>query len=205
MGLTNDLRNALLFATNSHFLIDSPVTTLLSQPVAPDAVATLYRQHHGWLYQWLQRRFGHAFDHADAADLAQDTFVRLLLKPRGFASASDARAFLCTVAHGLCIDRWRRQQIEQAWLQALAAQPQAFAPSAEQRVMLIEALCEIDAMLRRLPAKARTVFLLAQIHGYGYREIGERLGISERMVKKYMARAMLQCALLEAGLLAEET
>lgn len=177
------------------------MTTLLSQPLAPDAVATLYRQHHGWLYQWLQRRFGHAFDHADAADLAQDTFVRLLLKPRGFASAGDARAFLCSVARGLCIDRWRRRQIEQAWLQALAAQPEAFAPSAEQRVMLVEALCEIDAMLRRLPAKARTVFLLAQLYGYGYREIGARLGISERMVKKYMARAMLQCALLEAGLL----
>ena len=176
------------------------MTLLLSQPASLDAIASLYRQHHGWLHQWLQRRFGHAFEHADAADLAQDTFVRLLLKPRGFASASEARAFLCTVARGLCIDRWRRQQIEQAWLQALAAQPLTYAPSAEQQVLLVEALYEIDTMLRRLPGKARTVFLLAQIQGYGYREIGERLGISERMVKKYMARAMLQCALLEAGL-----
>jgi RNA polymerase sigma-70 factor (ECF subfamily) len=174
--------------------------TLSPQPVEADSVASLYREHHGWLHQWLQRRFGHAFDHADAADLAQDTFVRLLLKPRGFASHSDARAFLCSVARGLCIDRWRRRQIEQAWLQALAAQPEAYAPSAEQQALLVEALGEIDAMLRRLPGKARTVFLLAQIHGYGYREIGARLGISERMVKKYMARAMLQCALLEAGL-----
>ncbi|USR42240.1 sigma-70 family RNA polymerase sigma factor [Ectopseudomonas hydrolytica] len=172
----------------------------LQRAIAPDGIGALYRRHHGWLHQWLQRRFGHAFDHAEAADLAQDTFMRLLLRPRGFTSDGDARAFLCSVARGLSIDRWRRLQIEQAWLETLSAQPESFAPSAEQQVMLVEALHEIDAMLRRLPEKARTVFLLAQVHGYGYREIGEQLGISERMVKKYMARAMLQCALLEAGL-----
>lgn len=169
-------------------------------PLNPDSIDGLYRRHHGWLYQWLQRRFGHTFDHAEAADLAQDTFVRLLLKPRGFASEGDARAFLCSVARGLSIDRWRRRQIEKAWLDTLSAQPESFAPSAEHQAMLIEALYEIDRMLRRLSEKTRTVFLLAQIHGYGYREIGERLAISERMVKKYMARAMLQCALLEAGM-----
>lgn len=180
------------------------MTTPLQRSIEPDSVGSLYHRHHGWLHQWLQRRFGHAFDHAEAADLAQDTFVRLLLKPRGFASDGDARAFLCSVARGLSIDRWRRRQIEKAWLETLSAQPESFAPSAEQQAMLIEALHEIDAMLRSLPEKARTVFLLAQIHGYGYREIGVRLGISERMVKKYMARAMLQCVLLEAGLNAVE-
>lgn len=170
-------------------------------PSGQAAIGSLYRLHHGWLQQWLSRRFGHAVGDDEAADLAQDTFLRLLLKPRGFASHSDARAFLCTVARGLCIDRWRRRQVEQAWLQAMAAQPQAFAPSAELQASLLEALQQLDAMLSRLPAKARTVFLLAQIQGHGYREIGAQLGISERMVKKYMARAMLQCALLEAGLL----
>ena len=39
----------------------------------------LYRDHHGWLYGWLRRRLGNA---ADAADLAQDAFLRLLIRPR---------------------------------------------------------------------------------------------------------------------------
>lgn len=40
-----------------------------------DSVQTLYSDHHGWLHAWLRSKLGNA---ADAADLAQDTFVRLL-------------------------------------------------------------------------------------------------------------------------------
>ncbi|QBR42214.1 hypothetical protein EHF36_01560 [Kerstersia gyiorum] len=40
-----------------------------------DALAAMYQSHHGWLRTWLQRRLGNT---ADAADLAQDAFLRLL-------------------------------------------------------------------------------------------------------------------------------
>ena len=171
-------------------------------PCAPSAadVGHLYVDHGGWLQHWLSRRFGHSFNAADVADLTHDIFVRLLLKPRQFAGSGDARAFLCTVARGLCIDQWRRQRIERAWLEALAAQPEFVEPSLEYRALVLEALEEIDAMLRRLPGKAREAFLLAQLYGLGYREIAARVQVSERMVKKYMAQAMFQCLLLEAGL-----
>ena len=59
-------------------------------------------------------------------------------------------------------------------------------------------------MLRTLPAKARTAFLLAQVHGLTYREIAGQIAVSERTVKKYMAQAMYQCLLLEIGATAEQ-
>lgn len=43
----------------------------------------------------------------------------------------------------------------------------------------------------------RAAFLLAHLEGYTYLEIAARLKVSERMVKKYMAQAMLHC--LTAG------
>lgn len=104
------------------------------------------------------------------------------------------------MANGLCIDLWRRREVEQAWLAALAAHPEAAEPSPEHRAIVIETLCEVGAMLSRLPAKAASAFIFAQVHGMRYHEIAARLGVSERMVKKYMARAMLHCALIEAGL-----
>ncbi|MET0125075.1 MAG: sigma factor, partial [Pseudomonas caspiana] len=42
-------------------------------------VDTLYRDHHGWLHGWLRKRLG---DREQAADIAQDTFLRLLLSGR---------------------------------------------------------------------------------------------------------------------------
>ncbi|UWN51107.1 putative RNA polymerase sigma factor FecI [Alcanivorax sp. ALC70] len=160
-----------------------------------ESVADLYARHHGWLHQLLRRRLGCS---EIAADLAQDTFVRLLRRPRRFDSAEGARAYLSTVARGLCVDLWRRREVERAWLAVLAEQPETMAPSSEHQAIVIETLCEVDALLRRLPEKVARAFLMAQLHGRTYREIAAALEVSERMVKKYMARAMLHCALLEA-------
>jgi RNA polymerase sigma-70 factor (ECF subfamily) len=59
--------------------------TSLPNPLQRD-VAALYTTHHGWLQGWLRKKVGNAFD---AADLAQDTFVRLLTAP---AAPVDAEA-----------------------------------------------------------------------------------------------------------------
>jgi len=167
-----------------------------SDTASPIPIDTLYSDHHSWLYRWLSRRLGCS---SDAADLAHDAFLRVMLKPPAFDGFDGARAYLSRVARGLMVDLWRRRQIERAWLEAIAAQPELEEPSAEQRVMVLEALCQVDAMLRQLPAKVSRAFVLSQLHGLTYREIGERLGVSERMVKRYMAQAMLHCIALEAG------
>lgn len=168
-------------------------------PAISPSVETLYSDHHGWLQGWLHRRLGNA---ADAADLAQDAFVRLLGRsalPR-FDSVAEARGYLRTIGGGLCVDLWRHREVEKAWLEALAAQPQAFAPSPEHQAIVIESLLEVGRMLGRLPRKAAAAFVMAQVDGMPYREIAATLEVSERMVKKYIAQAMLQCALIDAGL-----
>lgn len=197
---TFDFANEIVYYLRTTRITPDSILNSSTPPSTNDhAIGSLYSEHCGWLQHWLARRFGGSFNSADVADLTQDTFVRLLLKPRYFDGASEARAFLCTVARGLCIDQWRRRQIERAWLESLAAQPEYHEPSAEYRTILLETLHEVDAMLRRLSDKARHAFLLAQVYGKTYREIAEEVGVSERMIKKYMAQAMFQCLLLEAG------
>lgn len=166
----------------------------------PLSLETLYCDHHGWLRSWLHRRLGNA---SDAADLAHDTFVRLLTRPATrFDTHGEARAYLRTAASGLCVDLWRRREIERAWLHTLAALPEAMAPSPEHQAIVVEALLDIGAMLGRLSDKAAKAFILAQVDGMRYRDIAAELAVSERMVKKYIAQGMLQCALLDAGLAA---
>lgn len=164
----------------------------------PPSLESLYDHHHAWLQRWLHRRLGNA---SDAADLVHDTFVRLLAQPvaRGFGSVGEARAYLRAAANGLSVDLWRRREIEQAWLQTLAAQPMPCAPSSEHQAIVVETLMEIADMLGRLPEKAARAFILALVDGVPYREIAAELAVSERMVKKYIARGMLHCALIEAG------
>ncbi|WP_295460328.1 sigma-70 family RNA polymerase sigma factor [uncultured Pseudomonas sp.] len=153
-------------------------------------IRTLYLDHHGWLRERLQRRLGCL---GQAADLAQDTFVRLLAREGELERLREPRAFLATVAQGLLANHWRRQALERAYLEALAARPEEVQPSPEDQALILETLTELDALLDRLPARVRQAFLLAQLEGLTYAVIAQRLGVSERMVKKYMAQAMLHC------------
>ncbi|MHA6198172.1 sigma-70 family RNA polymerase sigma factor [Pseudomonas wadenswilerensis] len=164
---------------------------------------TLYVRHSPWLLLFLRRRLGNGWD---AADLLHDTFLRVLRRPVEFDSQTGERSYLARIAKGLCIDHWRHAEIERAWRESVAAQPEACMPSAEHTTLILETLVEVDAMLRRLPANVREAFLMAQVEGVTYAAIAEHLDVSERMVKKYMAQAFLHCAVLEAeldGLLVE--
>jgi RNA polymerase sigma factor (sigma-70 family) len=163
----------------------------------PPTLDTLYCEHHEWLQGWLRRRLGNA---ADAADLAHDAFMRLMVVPRAFGSRPAARLYLRTMANGLCVDLWRRRQIEEAWLQALAAQPALFAPSAEDQVAVLQALQEIDAMLQTLSPRASRAFVLAVGCEMTDKEVAGEIGVSTRMVRKYVAQAMLLCVRLEESL-----
>ena len=190
-----------LIASNSHShaLAASPPTgsVLLMMAVDTSPLHTLYTSHHRWLYELLRRRLSNAFD---AADLAHDTFIRVLKRPPEFEGERHERSYLATVARGLCIDHWRRRQLEHAWLQALMARPQAVQPSLEQQAIIVETLHEVDAMLQRLPQRVRDAFILAQLHGMTYKAIGSEIGVSERTVKNYLTQALMHCAMLEAEL-----
>ena len=156
---------------------------------------TLYRDHHGWLHGWLRGKLGNA---GDAADLAQDTFVRLLGK-REAAPLREPRGYLATIARGLLVDRYRRQALEQAYLEALAQQPEPQSISAETHAIIIETLLAVDRLLERLGQRTRTIFLLAQIEELSYIEISQRLGVSLPTVKKHLVRAYTECLVLAAA------
>lgn len=152
-------------------------------------ISTLYSDHHGWLYNWLRRRVG-CVD--GAADLAQDTFVRLLQKQQR-PLMREPRAYLTTIAKGLLFNLRQRQALERAYLDELALLPPADVPSEETRFLIVEALLQIETLLRGLPPAVRSAFLLSQLDGLSYDQIAAQLGISSRTVKRYMVQAFSQC------------
>ncbi|MFT3664909.1 sigma-70 family RNA polymerase sigma factor [Piscinibacter sp.] len=156
-----------------------------ANPVHP-SLGTLYADHHGWLRGLLNKKLGCRHK---AEDLAQDTFVKLLSSELA-AAIREPRALLTTVANALVVSHWRRQDLERAYLDALQATPPAWARSPEDKALALEALAQVDARLRGLPPNACRAFLMARLEGLSYPEIAAELGVSERMVKKYMAQVM---------------
>ena len=143
-----------------------------------------------WNIQYLFRR--HARDiarslrrggltHETAADLTQDTFVRVIASPpRAATEAHNPVAYLHRVSRNLRIDHQRRERLaNRAYLSyedfAAIADP---SPSAEAVVYGKERLALVEAALSELCARQRKAFELHRIGEMTMAEVGEQLNIS---------------------------
>ncbi|SEK08715.1 RNA polymerase sigma-70 factor, ECF subfamily [Variovorax sp. OK212] len=161
-------------------------------PTSQQHVHALYCEHHGWLFGWLRRKLGSA---DNAADLMQDTFVRIISSRDTLLGVREPRAFLVTTAKRLMVDQARRKRVEDAYLHELtmAAAHLGSPPSPEQLLETLQALAHIEMALDGLSAKARQAFLLHYLDGETHVGIASQLGVSTRMIQKYLVQALVHC------------
>lgn len=160
-------------------------------PASADTLDALYQGHHGWLLNWLRRRLHCPHN---AADLAQDTFVRVL-STGPYVVPREPRAFLATVARRLIIDNSRRKRLEKAYLDELQlwAAHLDQAPSAEQIFEAVRVLEGIDRALSRMLTRVREAFILRHMEGLNQTQIATRLGVSLRTVQLDLVLALEAC------------
>lgn len=161
----------------------------MNDTLKPAEVDLLYQAHHAWLRGWLRARLGCS---ESAADLAQDTFVRLL-RARQYSPLKEPRAYLSSIARGLMIDQFRRRALERAYQDSLAHLTEGEAPSEEQRLIILDTLERLDQMLHRLMPRARQAFLHAQLDGLSIAQIAKRLGVSRATIERDLAKALAVC------------
>ncbi len=156
-------------------------------------VDQLYQDHHSWLYAWLKRKLNCPHQ---AADIAHDTFIRILGLSQ-ILNLQEPRAYLTTTAKRLIIDQSRRQRIEQAYLAELAliTETLEYAPSPEELLAIMQILERISSALLGLGDKPQQAFLLHYLEGKTHVEIAGQLGVSDRMVRKYLVQALMHCSM----------
>ena len=157
---------------------------MLMSALERSALHQLYSDHNSWLKGWLRVRLGNA---ADASDLAQDTFVRVMTA-RIDTPIREPRGYLSAIARSLMIDKSRRR--------TLSLRPEPVDVSPETRLSIIEMLVSIDTLLDELGSRTREIFLAVQLEGLSYVAAAERFGVSVTTVKNHLIRAMTRCLLL---------
>ena len=123
-------------------------------------------------------------DVEQAEDVVQDCFVRLM---EAGGDPQNARAWLYTAVRNRCIDLLRRRNpllvnIQPEDLDGLISDEEAQERSFRE-ARLWEAIDE-------LPARCREIFLLAKRDGLTYREIAQRLDLSEKTVEHQVSKAL---------------
>lgn len=110
------------------------------------------------------------------------------------------RTFLAKVAQSVLSNHYRRQKLERAYLEALAAIPEQLTPDLETQAIVLETLMALDAAFEGLARPVRDAFILSQVDGLGHAEVAERLNVSITSVKRYIIKVSAICIMLDDSL-----
>ena len=152
---------------------------------AVDVVAALVPQYGALLF-----RVAHAAlrNRAEAEDVVQETFIRVLQQQRSLDEVRDMRVWLVRIAWNLALDRRRRirpSQMDDAFAETLASATvpadHALAEATQLRLVLEE--------MERLPNSERHVLLLSAVNEMSTTEIADVLQKSESAVRALLFRA----------------
>ncbi len=143
-------------------------------------------------------------NHADAADIAQEAFVRAYGNLQRYRAEGSFTAWIAKITNNLAIDFLRRRKIqasdeltdnlsepEDGHAGTLASQ----VPADPQTATLRRELgAELEKALRRLPEKHRSILVLREIEGLSYQELSEALEIpvGTVMSRLFHSRAKMQ-------------
>jgi RNA polymerase sigma factor (sigma-70 family) len=162
----------------------------------------LFAAHRGALQAFFSRRIR---SQADTTDLAQEVYVRML-RVKDPEAIRDMDAYLFTVASNLAReyssrDRRRGNPVDledAAILEELSEEP-----AYESEIDVARQVDRLRAVLRQLPPRWHAAIVLQYAHGLSHRDIAEQLGVSQRMVKKYIGQALARCRLRMASRLSQ--
>lgn len=147
---------------------------------AAASLNSLYRHYSGWLQRRLRIRVG-----ADeAADVVQETYLRII--PYALDDIRHPKAFLLRIALNLVRDERRRLGRRRDLLDATAITvPDMTEPHLD--------VLELKQILQTMPPAQRDVFVLSRFDGMSYAEIAAAHGISLATVERRMAKAVEHC------------
>ena len=143
--------------------------------LGPDQAREIAEECYGEVLAYCRR---HAPAGHDAADLAQETFLRFV-RAQGYAERGRPIVYLMRTARSVCVDASRKRKLETVSLD--------FEVAAKERT---EREIELDEALARLPDDLREAVELRYGSGLGVGEVARALGIS-----RFSARRRIKAAL----------
>ena len=160
----------------------------------PVDLEALFIAHQHRLFRTFAAR---QWSDSPARDLTQDVFLRVSRTTVPEAADGEVRAWLFRIARNLALDHYRKR-VRQPYPVALAGE-YSRPPSQDVDLAVNEALTALADL-------DRDVFLMREVAGLGYEEIGRACGLTPDAARSRIHRARLQLrAQLAAPIAARRT
>ena len=155
-------------------------------------IAALYQRYRRSLLWYLTRLIP---NRADAEEIAQEAFVRLLGAPHLETDLTRARNYLFATATNLARDNFRRRsaRAESAHVSLDEVQLEADGPLPERFIDAERSGRVVDSALRSLQPRPRQAFLMYVHEELTYEHIALKLGVSKKTIERDIALTIALC------------
>ncbi len=162
------------------------------------AFEVLVTRHRRPVYNFI---FRFVRDAAQAEDLLQETFLRLIKGADAYEKQAKFTTWLYTIARNLCVDASRRGKHRKAASldapingeedgAALIDLVAGGGPAVDRQAISRELAVRIRRAVEALPDEQREIFLLREVNDLQFNEIAEIVGVPENTVKSRMRYAL---------------
>ncbi len=167
---------------------DMPDQTLFSSLRAGDgqAFAEVYERYKHPLFLHAYRMLQ---DDEEAKDLVQEVFAAVWAKREGIDVSTSLDAYLYGAIKNRILNFMAHQQVIAKYVESLASYLEQGIPGNEEVMIEKELMALIEREVANLPPKMREIFELSRHAGLSHKQIAEKLGISDKTVKKQIHNA----------------
>jgi RNA polymerase sigma-70 factor, ECF subfamily len=142
--------------------------------------------------------------HADAQDVAQETFIRLWKSGLATEAPAIVTAWVFRTSTRLAIDHLRRRRRAapapaSAWASDEGREPVSEEHGAGDLEAALAARQQLEALAREVPRRELEMAILSRVDGLTQLEIAEVLDTSERTVRRVLTSFDARAAALEAS------
>ena len=164
-----------------------PVAPKPPQAAPPAALEALFHEHHGAIFRAAYRITGEV---ADAEDVLQTVFMRLLRREDELDLSESASSYLHRAAVNAALDLLRaRRRARAVALSEVAETLEQADPGPERSRGGRELGRQLRAALTRLPPKSAEIFALRYFEEYSNQEIARLFGASQTSIAVILHRA----------------
>ena len=147
----------------------------------------LFYQHHAKVYN-LARRFLPYKE--DAEEIVQIVFIALWENRIHIDETQSLCGYIMTIARHWIYNTIKKSIYRQGYLEHLQQQNKSLEYITEDLVLYNELNALVDKLTNELPPKRNEIFRLSRNEGLSYREIANRLSITESTVNTQITKAL---------------
>jgi RNA polymerase sigma-70 factor (family 1) len=147
----------------------------------------VYNKYAVKVYNFCRKLY---LSHDDAEEMVQNVFISIWENRQQINPEKSFDSYLFTIAKNRITDSYKKKLVNHAYVNYTLNQQKDFDFITEDKILFDELNNQIEKAIEKLPDRCKEVFILSRKEELSYKEIADKLDITESTVNSQITKAL---------------